>query len=63
MGRIRTTLVKRTGEKLIAKHPDKFKPDFEHNKKAIADVALIHSKKLRNFIAGYITQLSKRSKP
>ncbi len=60
MGRIRTTLVKRTGENLVKKYPDKFQSDFGHNKKALLDVAEFHSKKLKNVIAGYITQLMKR---
>lgn len=62
MGRIRTTLVKRTGENLVKKHPDKFKADFENNKKVLNDVAEIYSKKLRNLIAGYITHLVKETK-
>lgn len=63
MGRIKTTLVKRTGEQIVSKNPGKFKADFEHNKKALVDVAEIHSKKLRNVIAGYITKLVKKSQP
>ncbi len=60
MGRIKTTLVKRTGEELFSKYPDKFQPSFEHNKKALFDLADIHSKKLRNVIAGYITKLVRK---
>ncbi|MBS3152890.1 30S ribosomal protein S17e [Candidatus Woesearchaeota archaeon] len=62
MGRIRTTLVKRTGENLVKKFPDRFQPNFEHNKKNLDEVADIYSKKLRNLIAGYITHLLKHSK-
>lgn len=61
MGRIKTALVKRTGEQLSSKFPDRFKADFEHNKKALGDIANIHSKKLRNVIAGYITKLVKKT--
>ena len=57
MGRIRSTFFKRTGTNLVKKHPDKFKSDFQHNKTMISEVAEIHSKKLRNVIAGYITHL------
>ena len=60
MGRIKTTLVKRTGEQIVSKYPDKFQADFEHNKRALAEVAEIHSKKLRNVIAGYIVKLVKK---
>ena len=62
MGRIRTRLVKRAGEDLVKKFPDKFQPDFEHNKKSLNDTADIYSKKLRNLIAGYITHLVKNTK-
>ena len=58
MGRIRTTLIKRTGKHLFQKYGDKFKADFEHNKKALGEVAEVHSKKLRNILAGYITKLA-----
>lgn len=62
MGRIKTTLIKRTGSRIFRENGDKFKADFEHNKKAIEEVAEIHSKKLRNILAGYITKLAKETK-
>ena len=62
MGRIKTMLIKRTGIKLYKKYPDKFLPDFEHNKKALVDVVELQSKKLRNVIAGYLTHLAKEKK-
>ena len=60
MGRIRTTFVKRTGQNLLKENPGLFKADFEHNKKLVVERLEIPSKKLRNVIAGYITQLAKR---
>ncbi len=62
MGRIKTMLIKRTVNSLLAKHPDKFKDNFEENKKLAEEVAEIHSKKLRNVIAGYLTRLVKKQK-
>jgi len=63
MGRIRTMLTKRTGASIIKNNPEKFIANFEHNKKALSETALIHSKKLRNVIAGYITkQQSEKAK-
>ena len=62
MGRIRTTLIKRTGETLIKKYHGRFQADFEINKKILNEVAEIYSKKLRNLIAGYITHLVKHTK-
>ncbi|MBS3167877.1 30S ribosomal protein S17e [Candidatus Woesearchaeota archaeon] len=63
MGRIRSTLIKRTGTNLLNRYPDKFKLDFQHNKQSVTDLADVYSKKLRNVVAGYITHLlKKRSK-
>lgn len=62
MGRIKTTLIKRTAKKLFANHGNGLHEDFEKNKKAIKDFVDIPSKKLRNVIAGYITRLKKQSK-
>lgn len=60
MGRIRIKLVKRTGENLLKKNPDKFTSNFEANKKSLVEIADIPSKKLRNVIAGYITKLIRK---
>jgi len=48
LGRIRQTFIKRTGEELLEKFEDKFTTDFETNKKAVEEVALISTKRLRN---------------
>lgn len=60
MGRIRQTFIKRTGEELIEKFADKFTSDFEENKKAVEEVALISTKTLRNRVAGYVTAKVKK---
>ena len=62
MGRIKTTLIKRTANSLIKKYPEKFSENFEENKKAIGEVAEVHSKKLRNIIAGYLTRLARKER-
>ena len=62
MGKIKTTLIKRTGIELFKKHKTLFTADFQKNKEAIETVADIPSKKLRNIIAGYITRLSRQNK-
>ncbi|MFH1210506.1 MAG: 30S ribosomal protein S17e [archaeon] len=62
MGRIKTMLIKRTVNSLMAKYPDRFKDDYEENKKLVVDVAEIRSKKLRNVIAGYLARLVKVQK-
>lgn len=62
MGRIKTTLIKRTAIELFNTHKNEFKKDFEENKKIVEGLAEIESKKLRNIIAGYITRLVKQQK-
>jgi small subunit ribosomal protein S17e len=57
MGKVRTKLVKRVARELLSRYPELFKRDFEHNKRVVAMLAVIPSKKLRNQIAGYITHL------
>lgn len=60
MGRIKTQQVKRASFELFKRHNDKFKKEFDDNKKIVDNVAEIRSKKLRNMIAGYVTRLAKR---
>ncbi|MCD4759624.1 30S ribosomal protein S17e [archaeon] len=60
MGRIKTTLIKRTSHKIFREDPGKFKKNFEENKKIVADSIDTESKKLKNIIAGYVTRLAKK---
>ena len=50
---------RRLSEELMQRHPEAFGPDFEQNKKALEEMALIPSKQLRNRIAGYIAKSHK----
>ena len=56
MGRIKSTLIKRTSKKLLLEKA-MFNEDFEHNKKVLGST--MPSKKTRNKIAGYIGHLVK----
>ncbi len=56
MGRIKSTLVKRTAKKLIVGN-DLFTESFEENKRLLGNT--MPSKRIRNMIAGYITRLKK----
>ena len=49
---------RRLSEEIMQRHPDSFGSDFDENKKALEELALIPSKQLRNRIAGYITKIS-----
>lgn len=53
--------MKRIGAKLVKEHGDKFNDSFDHNKPVAAELLEgAYSKKLRNLIAGYVTQLVKQ---
>ncbi len=60
MGRIKTTLIKRTAHKLYYGDPSRFKKNFEENKQIVSDSIETQSKKFRNIIAGYITRLARK---
>ena len=47
--------IKRISNQLLERYPNRFGIDFDQNKKAISEIAIIRSKMLRNKIAGYIT--------
>ena len=47
--------IKRISTELLQKHPEKFGLEFDSNKKALNDLAIVRSKVLRNELAGYIT--------
>ncbi len=59
MGKVRTSLVKRTARELLSKYPELFTGNFEHNKKVVTQLTQWSSKRLRNQVAGYITSLVK----
>jgi small subunit ribosomal protein S17e len=48
---------------LLQRHPEAFGSDFEQNKKALEELALIPSKQLRNRIAGYIAKSKVQEEP
>lgn len=56
MGRIKSTLIKRTAEKLVVRQ--QFDEGFEKNKKILG--SSMPSKRLRNMTAGYISRITKR---
>ncbi|MCK9299164.1 30S ribosomal protein S17e [Methanoculleus sp. YWC-01] len=53
---IKPSYIKNLGEELLVKHRDRFSGDFEENKHAVAEVAVIDSKGVRNRVAGYISR-------
>jgi len=57
MGRIKSTLVKRTARKLLAED-NSFTSKFEDDKKVLGSNTM-PSKRIRNMIAGYLARLKK----
>lgn len=57
MGRVKSTLTKRTAERLMEEQ--EFSPEFNRNKKILG--LTMPSKRIRNIIAGYISRLKKRA--
>lgn len=57
MGKGRTDTVKKAARNLLEKFPDKFTTDFEQNKKVVAGILEVKTKKLRNLIVGYLTRI------
>ena len=60
MGRIKSTLIKRSSRQLIEKSDESFGKTFEENKKALGST--LPSKRMRNRIAGYIARIKKNRK-
>ena len=60
MGRIKSTLVRRTAKQLIEQTPESFSKEFNQNKKALGRT--MPSKRMRNKIAGQITRTKKNMK-
>ncbi|MEM4434449.1 MAG: 30S ribosomal protein S17e, partial [Sulfolobales archaeon] len=56
MGKVYTSLIKRTARKLMELYPGEVSEDFEKNKEVVFKYLDVKSKKLRNQIAGYLTR-------
>jgi small subunit ribosomal protein S17e len=54
---------RRLAEQILSRHPESFGTDYEKNKQALDDLAVIPSKQLRNKIAGYIAKSTKVEEP
>lgn len=61
MGRIKTAMIKRAAEQIVAREPDMFNESFEHNKKLLGNNTM-PSKRIRNKVAGHIGRIKKINK-
>ena len=53
--------VRKISEELVEKFPGVFGTDYQANKEALNKLTVVHSKMLRNKIAGYITKMNGRA--
>ena len=55
MGKVKTEYIKRLGQELMSRFPEKFSSNFDDNKHAVDDLTEGATTKVRNQVAGYIT--------
>jgi len=55
LGKVKTEQIKRLAKELIERFPEKFSKSFEENKKAVVELTRGTTPRIRNQIAGYIT--------
>ena len=60
MGNIRPSFIKIRAIRLCEEYPDQFNDDFDHNKIMVEQLTDVSTKKLRNWIAGYVTRYRQR---
>ena len=60
MGNIRPSFIKSRALLLLEMYPDKFNSDFDNNKMLVAEYTDFYNKRMRNWIAGYITRYVQR---
>jgi ribosomal protein S17E len=57
LGKVRTDSIKRLAEDLVNRYPNNFGNDFEVNRSFLNSLGLKITKKMRNKVVGYVTQL------
>ncbi len=60
MGNIRPSFIKSRALRLVEMYPDQFNADFDNNKVLVAQYSDVSNKRMRNWIAGYITRYVQR---
>jgi small subunit ribosomal protein S17e len=55
LGKVKTEHIKRLGQELMSRFPDKFSSNFNDNKRAVDALTEGATTKVRNQVAGYIT--------
>ncbi|NPD87826.1 MAG: 30S ribosomal protein S17e [Asgard group archaeon] len=62
MGNIRTSQIKRISKQIVRDFHDQLNNDFQNNKHVVEEVCSTMSKKMRNQIAGYVTNIMRQFK-
>tara|TARA_B100001996_G_C18531451_1_gene543229 strand:- start:61 stop:252 length:192 start_codon:yes stop_codon:yes gene_type:complete len=60
MGNIRPSFIKIRAIRLCEEYPDQFNADFDHNKALVQEYTDVDNKRMRNWIAGYVTRYMQR---
>ena len=60
MGNIRPSFIKIRALRLLEEYPDQFTDDFDTNKQLVSEYTDADNKRMRNWIAGYITRYKQR---
>jgi small subunit ribosomal protein S17e len=55
--------IRRVAEHLVEQYPTLFSTDFDKNKQALSTVSIVHTRSLRNQLAGAITKLVRERGP
>ena len=60
MGDFRPSFIKSRALRLVEMYPDQFTDDFDTNKHLVSEFTDVGNKRMRNWIAGYITRYKQR---
>ena len=60
MGNIRPSFIKIRAIRLCEEYPDQFNDDVDNNKKLVEEYTDVDNKRMRNWIAGYVTRYMQR---
>jgi small subunit ribosomal protein S17e len=62
LGKVRQDQIKKAARGILTRYHERFTTNFEENKKILDEVAHVHTPRMKNRIAGYITRLMVISK-
>jgi small subunit ribosomal protein S17e len=63
LGKVKTEYIKRLGQELMSRFPEKFSSNFDDNKHAVDALTEGATTKVRNQVAGYITHTISLTQP